>query len=302
MSDQPHAEVNQLVIVSGHRLLTLAVFEPESDDMVSAIYEHALERLGDEPVDPLLDANAEITSVLPQGESALVFGTIDGEIVFTGGEEDDEIEGVETSQAAISALAEIEGAVVACTTDGEVLALAEGEVTPWKTEGPALFAIAHFEGTTWIAGDEGYLARREGEGWKVVQTGTTESLQSLAPIPGGVIAAGDGGAVVQVAGDAATLRIEGEDDLGGVAIWRGVAVFAAGDAGLRELTADGTKLLREGPCERVTADDKYLVISSDGALLVTEDGVVWKPVAYAAPEPHDEHDHDHDHDNCDHEH
>lgn len=303
MSDQPQAEVNQLVIVSGHRLLTLAVFDPESDDMVSAIYEHSLGRLGDEPVEPLLDANAEITSVLAEGESALVFGTIDGEVVFTGGDDDEEMDGVEASGAAISALVQTENAILACTTDGEVLALAENEVTPWKTEGPALFAIAHLDGVTWIAGDEGYLARREGEGWKVMDTGTTESLQSLAPIAGGIVAAGDGGAVVQVQGDEVTLRIEGEDDLGGVAIWRGVPVLAAGDSGLRELTTDGTKLLREGACERVAADDKYLVISSDGVLLVTEDGVVWTPLAFSAPEPHDEHDHEHVHgEDCDHEH
>ncbi len=293
MSDQPQAEVNQLVIVAGHRLLTLAVFEPESDDSVSAIYEHALDQVGAEPVDPLLDANAEITSVLPQGESALVFGTIDGEVVFTGTDDDEEMDGVEASEAAISALIEVKGSIIACTTDGEVLAIDGGEVKPWKTEGPALFAIAHYDGTTWIAGDEGYLARREDDGWKVMDTGTTESLQSLARTEGGVIAAGDGGAVVQVDGDEVSLRVEGEDDLGGVAIWRGAPVLAAGDGGLRELTATGTKLLREGPCERVAADAKYLVISSGGALLVTEDGVVWKPLSYAAPEPHDEHEHEH---------
>ncbi len=292
MSESSQAEVNQLVIAPGHRLLTLAVFDPETDDVVSAVYQHELDALGDEPVPPLLDANAEITSVLAQGETGLVFGTFDGEVVFTGEDDDDEeeMDGMQASEAAISAIVEIGGVIVACTTDGEVLAMGE-EVTPWKKEGPALFAIAHIDGVTWIAGDEGYLARREGDDWKAMDTGTTESLQALAAFAGGVIAAGDGGAVVQVEGERVSLRSAGADDLGGVAIWRGVAVVAAGDSGLLELGADGTKVLREGACERVVADEKYLVVSSDGELFVTEDGATWKPLACAAPEPHDEHVH-----------
>lgn len=301
MTDLPHADINQLAILDGHRLLVLAVFAPDPEDPISAIYEHQLDEVDDEPSEPLLDANTWITAVLPHqlNEASLVFGSADGEVIFA---DHDDVDAVEASERAISALVDVDGVTVASTTHGEVLAIAGGEVTPWKTEGPALFALGHFEGTTWIAGDDGYLARRDGESWTAMQTGTNQPLNALARTADGVIAVGGGGVVVQVEGEHVKLRTEGTQRLGGVAVWRGAVLLAAGVDGLRELTADGTKLLREGRCECVAADAKYLVISSGSELLQTEDGVVWTPLPYATPEPSDEHDHDHDHENCDHEH
>lgn len=297
MTEALEADIHQLVIADGHRLVFLAVFGADSDDPASAIYEYPLDASEDTSAESLLDANTWVTSVLPQEGASLVFGTVDGEVVVAI--DDDDIDAVEASEHTISALAEVDGAIVVCTVGGEVLAIAEGEVTPWKTEGPALLAITHVDGITWVAGEDGYLARREGEDWKALDTGTKESLHAIAQTAGGVVVVGRSGAIVQVQGDRAVLRTEGDESFGGVAIWRGATVLAAGSEGLLELTQDGTKVLRAGRCEGVAADSKYLVISSGSELLVTQDGVVWKPVAYDPPEPHEEHEHD---ENCDHEH
>lgn len=295
MPEALEADIHQLVLTHEHRLIFLAVFGADSDEASSAIYEHTLGEDDAAPAESLLDANTWVTSVLPQEGASLAFGTVDGEVVVAV--DDDDIDAVEASEHTISALVDIDGAIVACTTGGEVLAIADGETTAWKSEGPALFAILHIDDVTWIAGDEGYLARREGEDWKVLATGTKESLHALARTPGGVIAVGRNGAVVQVDGERASLRTEGDESFGGVAIWRGAPVLAAGSEGLLELTGDGTKVLRAGRCESVVADSKYLVIGSGSEILVTEDGLVWTPVAYDPPEPHEEHEHD---ENCEH--
>jgi len=294
--------INQLSILEGHRLLTLAAYELEDDDTISSIYEHRLDANNDEPASPLLDANTWLTAVLPHQatEDALVFGSADGEVVFADAED---VNAVEASEHAISGLVVIDGLTVATTIGGEVLAIADGEVTSWKSEGPPLFALGHFDGVLWVAGDDGYLARREGEEWKELATGTTEPIHALARTEGGLIAIGDGGIIVQVAGDEATLRTEAVGDLDGVALWRGTVLLAAGEGGLRELTADGTKVLREGLCEAVAADSKYLVISSGSELFVSEDGATWKPLPYSFPDPSEADDHEHVHgENCDHEH
>lgn len=297
MTDLPEPTFTQLSILEGHRLLTLAVYELGEDDAQSALYEHALDAADDEAAEPLLDANTWLTAALPRTDSPLVFGSVDGEVVFAG---DEDVEAVEASGASITGLCERDDVIVASTAQGEVLALADGEVTVWKSEGPALLTAAVLDGAVWVAGDEGYLARRDGEKWVQVATNTTQPLVALAHTGGAVIAVGGAGTIVHVEGERATVRTEGGEQLHGVAVWGSKVVIAAGAGGLRQLTADGTIVLRSDACEAVAADSKYLVIASGGALLSTEDGVTWKPLAYADPDPAD--DHDHDHDNCDHEH
>ena len=45
--------INQLSILEGHRLLTLAAYELEDDDTISSIYEHRLDANNEEPASPL---------------------------------------------------------------------------------------------------------------------------------------------------------------------------------------------------------------------------------------------------------
>ncbi len=300
MTVPSHADIQQLSILDGHRLIALAVYPAEPEDIISAIYELALEPNDEEPSEPVLDANTRLTAVLPpeHAEDPLVFGSIDGEVIFADHED---VDAVPASDGAVSSLVDVDGSVVASTTKGEVLALVDGEVTSWKSEGPALHALALIAGTIWIAGDEGYLARREGESWKAVDTGTKHALRALLGTEHGVIAVGDAGTVVQLEGEKVTLRNAGKERLTAVASWSGRVLVAAGSEGLRELVADGSKVLREGRCDAVAADSKYLVIGAgEGALLVSEDGAIWRALAYAEPEPAEGHDHDHA--NCEHDH
>lgn len=278
---EPKRSIVHSVLGGDNRLFYVVVFELEGDELVSALYVHRLEHIESSACQPAFEARAWLTTMLPLADERVVFGTADGELVFAGS---DAVDVVECSRRAISALVEHDGAIVATTTAGEVLAVRDGEVTPLKTAGPALFAIASIEGTLWVGGDRGLVAQRADDGWREIELGTKQTINALQATPAGVLAAGNGGVLARVDASGVSLFAGEDASFKGASTWRGEAVLAAGPQGLRRVTSSGTAPLRDGlVCTGVSANARYLVCIGDSTVDVSDDGVQWRSLAYAPP-------------------
>lgn len=194
------------------------------------------------------------------------------------------VEVIPCSERAVSALVEHGGAIVVTTTAGEVLEVRDGSVTPLKTRGPALFSLASIEGTLWVGGDGGHLARHTGDGWREVDLKTKQTINAIQATPTGVLAAGNGGVLARVDASGVSLLAGDQASFKEAATWRAEVVLAAGPQGLRRVTAEGTAPLRSGVvCMGVSANERHLVCIGSSTADVSEDGVSWRPLAYAPP-------------------
>ncbi|MBX3233838.1 MAG: hypothetical protein KIT84_31305 [Labilithrix sp.] len=281
--DALDADIVDIALQDGRTLYVLAVFEPTPDACFSALYRHSLDEENATPVSPVFHASTWLTCVRPLREG-VALGTADGELVLAL--PDSDVDVVEASARAISAIVEDNDTLIATTTAGEVLALRDGELARWKTGGPALFALASLDGALWVAGDSGYLARRDGDDWRAFETKTQETLNALVQTPEGVLAVGNNGSLVLVQGDRATLETAGQLKLTRAARWRGETLLAAGVDGLRQLGA-ASRIVREGPCHAVVAGPTYLAVSGEGTVFVSRDGVEWQSLRHSRPAPLD---------------
>lgn len=283
MIGEPKRSIVHSCLLGNHRLLYVVVFELKGDALVSALYVHRLDRGEGAACEPAFEAGAWLTSMLPLSDERIAFGTADGELVLAGS---DAVDVVECSRRALSALVEHDGAIVATTTAGEVLAVRDGEVTPLKTSGPALFAVASIEGSLWVGGDGGLVARLTDNGWREIALGTKQTINALQATPARLIAAGNGGVLARVDADAssASLFANEEASFKGASTWRGEVVLAAGPQGLRRLTPNGTAPLRDGVvCMGVSANERYLACIGESTVDVSDDGTSWRALAYAPP-------------------
>lgn len=149
-----------------------------------------------------------------------------------------------------------DGVVVACGRGGTLIAI-EGDEATVRASGSVadLRAVGHGgDGALWIVGAFGTLLRAVGDATpEPILSGVGGSLNDLAPVPGGVIAAGDNGVVLFANADGVELLNETPGAfLQGVAVhddarfavgWNGLVLHAEANAWVAEET--GTNLILE---------------------------------------------------------